>query len=246
MEQTPYPNFWKEEPRFQKKAWRPTDESRRKIQMFGLVQFLLLIGILVIAVFIAKETKKMPPVMAQLPNGLVFEASRVEPGLSLIARKGLVNNVLTLLYYQEGSQNQLALLKQNVRMTILKTSADAMARSAKLTNTTVNLEIIETFETAFRITANRNWFEAMTKANLVKQDKKAKNEAPCYLRTHWEMEGGRYVLTGIIEAMPGDYYQAFLAEKERLHKLTAEELQRELNVRKNTPIPVPDRKTGKL
>ena len=45
MDQTPYTNFWKEEPVRQKQAWRPTDESRRRLQMFGFLQFLLLLGI---------------------------------------------------------------------------------------------------------------------------------------------------------------------------------------------------------
>ena len=48
----------------------------------------------------------------------------------------------------------------------------------------------------------------MTKANLVKQDKKKTAEALVYLSTHWELEDGRYVLTGILEAKPGEYLRS--------------------------------------
>ena len=34
MDPTPYTNFWGEEPDAQKRAWRPTDESRRKLMQF--------------------------------------------------------------------------------------------------------------------------------------------------------------------------------------------------------------------
>jgi hypothetical protein len=86
----------------------------------------------------------------------------------------------------------------------------------------------------------------MTKANLVKQDKKKTAEALVYLSTHWELEDGRYVLTGILEAKPGEYYEAFLDEKKRLRTLSPEDLQRELNIRKNSDIPLPDQKPGKI
>jgi hypothetical protein len=85
----------------------------------------------------------------------------------------------------------------------------------------------------------------MTKANLVKKDKKKDAQALVYLKTHWALEDDHYVLTGIIEAKPGEYYEAFLDEKKRLRSLPAEELQRELNIRRNSDIPLAE-KPGKL
>jgi len=246
MEITPYPNFWKEEPPCQRQAWRPTDQDRRKIQRFGVLQMGLLVAILCVAALITIESKQTPLIYAQLPNGLVFEASKVEAGLDVVARKGLVNDVLPLLYYQEGSDNYLSLLKNNVRMSILTDFAWKIQEAQGQTNVTVHLEIIETFETGGQAGGKRSWFEAMTKANLVRNDKHTRKEAPYYLRTHWEVEGDRCVLTGVLEATPGDYYQAFIAEKDRLHKLSPAELERELNIRQNKPIPVPERKSGKL
>jgi len=246
MDQTPYTNFWKEEPNRQKHAWRPTDESRRRLQMFGFLQFLLLLGIAAVAAMIAKESKRMPPIYAQLPNGLVYETTRVAPDMNRLARTDLANDTLSLLYYQEGADNYLESLKNNVRMTILSSAANSMAPSRGKTATTVHLDIIESFETGSKFTPSRSWFQVMTKANLVKQDKKKATEAVVYLSTHWEMEDDHYILTGVKEAEPGEYYEAFLDEKKRLRTLSPEDLQRELNIRRNSDIPLPDRKPGKL
>ena len=246
MDQTPYTNFWKEEPGRQKQAWRPTDESRRRLQMFGFLQFLLLLGIAAVAAMIAKESKRMPPIYAQLPNGLVYETAQVAPDMNRLARTELANDTLSLLYYQEGADNYLGSLKNNVRMTILTSVANGMAPARGKTTTTVHLDIIESFETGSKFTPSRSWFQVMTKANLVKQDKKKTAEALVYLSTHWELEDGRYVLTGIVEAKPGEYYEAFLDEKKRLRTLSPEDLQRELNIRKNSDIPLPDQQPGKI
>jgi hypothetical protein len=43
------------------------------------------------------------------------------------------------------------------------------------------------------------------------------------------------------EIRPGDYYELFLAEKQRLKKLSKQELEREMGVRKNQEIPLPKR-----
>jgi hypothetical protein len=246
MDQTPYTNFWKEEPNRQKHAWRPTDESRRRLQMFGFLQLLLLLGIAAVAIMIAKESKRTPPIYAQLPNGLVYETTRVAPDMNRLARTDLANDTLSLLYYQEGADNYLESLKSNVRMTILSSAANSMAPSRGKTATTVHLDIIESFETGSRFTPSRSWFQVMTKANLVKQEKKRTTGALVYLLTHWALEHDRYVLTGIVEAKPGEYYEAFLEEKKRLHSLPPEELERELNIRRNSDIPLPDQKPGKL
>ena len=88
MEQTPYTNFWKEEPENQRKAWRPTDESRRRLQMFGLIQFLLLGAIVALGMMIAKETKRVPRIFAQLPDGLVFETTESHPYIPRVAAHG--------------------------------------------------------------------------------------------------------------------------------------------------------------
>jgi hypothetical protein len=245
MEQTPYTNFWKEEPSHQQKAWRPTDGSRRRIQMFGFVQFLLLLGIAGVAIMIAKESKRMPPIYAQLPNGLVYETTQIAPNLNRMTRTELANETLTLLYYQEGADNYLDSIKSNVRMTILSSVANVMAAARAKTTTTVNLEIIESFEINAVFTPSRSYFEVMTKANLVKKDKKKDTQALVYLKTHWALEDDHYVLTGIMEAKPGEYYEAFLDEKKRLRSLPAEELQRELNIRRNSDIPLAE-KPGKL
>ena len=246
MERTPFPNFWKEEPVRQKTAWRPTDQSCRKLRLIGYVQFILLIAIICVAMLIAKESKRMPAVYAQLPNGLVFETKPIVPEMHRLARMNLVNEVLNLLYYQEGGNHYLAELKPNVKMTILSETANNMSRIQDRTNNTIQLNIVETFETAGGTKGNRAWFEAMTKATLIRRDKKSQNDATIYLRTHWEFENDRYILSGLMESKPGEYYEAFLREKERLHNLKPEELERELNIRRNEEIPIPERKSGKL
>ena len=148
MEQTPYTNFWKEEPENQRQAWRPTDESRRRLQMFGFIQFLLLGAIVVLGMMIARETKRVPRIFAQLPDGLVFETIESHPYIHRLARMELVNNTLALLYYQEGANNYLGYLTNNVRKTILADVVRGMALAKQKTNSTVQLTIDETFETS--------------------------------------------------------------------------------------------------
>jgi hypothetical protein len=242
MEQTPYTNFWKEEPENQRKAWRPTDESRRRLQMFGLIQFLLLGAIVVLGMMIAKETKRVPRIFAQLPDGLVFETTESHPYIPRVARMELVNNTLALLYYQEGANSYLGYLTNNVKKTILTDVVRGMALSKQKTNSTVHLTIDETFETSSSPSA----FEAMTKGTLIRRERAASKQAPIYLRTRWIFADNHYVLTGIMESTPGDYNELFNIEKARLQNLTPEQLKRELNIRRNEDIPLPEQNTGKL
>jgi len=61
------------------------------------------------------------------------------------------------------------------------------------------------------------------------------------VRTRWLKQGDRYLLSRVDEVKPGDYYDLFLAEKERLRRLSKEELQRELDVKRNKEIHLPKR-----
>lgn len=246
MEKLPYSSFWKEEPENLKKSWRPTDGVRRKITFIGLIQLFLLVAIVVVSILISRETKKLPPIFAALPDGLVLQTTQVVPGMDRLARRELVNNTLPLLYYQEGADNYLMLLKDCVRGTILGQAAYKMHGSADQTNSTVRLEIIDTFETSAKFSGSKIYFEAMTKAELIKEDRKKRTSVPFYLRSHWEFEDEHFVLTGVIESNPSDYATFFDNEKARLHSLTPEELQRELNIRKNSIIPVIEQNAGKL
>jgi hypothetical protein len=246
METTPYPNFWKEEPQHQATAWRPTDQSKQKLHRFWIVQCLLVCAIAGMAVMIAHESKKTPPIMAQLPNGLVFETSSTPLELDRLARTEMINDILPVLYYQEAGENRLPTVKNNVRLSILSRIAGLMQGANNQTNATARLDIIETFETMAAESKSRMWFEAMTKGDLVRQDKRSRNEANVYIRSHWEYENGRFVLNGMVECKPSEYNEAFLAEKQRLHSMRPEDLQRELNVRPDISIPLPERKSNKL
>ena len=113
-----------------------------------------------------------------------------------------------------------------------------MESAAKQTNSTVYLNVAETFE-VLRVPAKG--FEAVTKANLIKRSSRESTGAPVYIRTRWLLEGSRYRLARVEEIKPGDYYELFLAEKGRLKKLSKQELERELAVRKNQEIPLPKR-----
>jgi len=238
MDPTPYTNFWGEEPDAQKRAWRPTDESRRKLMQFWVVQCLLLVGIIVLAAIITRESKKVPPIYAKLPNGVVYETKAGPLKMDRLARMELVNNVLQILYYQEGSCNYLDTIGQNVKPDIIGQFQADMQSAAKQTNTTVYLKVKETFE-ILHIPAKG--FEAVTKGELIKRSSKESTTAPIYVRTRWLKQSERYLLTRMEEVKPGDYYDLFLAEKERLRQLSKEELQRELDVKMNKEIQLPKR-----
>lgn len=238
MDPTPYTNFWGEEPEIQKKAWRPTDESRRRLMRFWIVQALLLIGIIVLAAMITSESKKVPSIYAKLPNGIVYETKAGPLKMDRLARMELVNNVLQILYYQEGSYNYVDTVGQNVKPAIIAQFQAEMQNAARQTNTTVFLNIAETFEI---LNIQAKGFEAVTKAELIKRSNKESTTAPIYVRTRWLKQGDRYLLSRVDEVKPGDYYDLFLAEKERLRRLSKEELQRELDVKRNKEIHLPKR-----
>ena len=234
----PYPHFWSEEPEARRRAWRPTDEVRRRLIRSWTVQGLLLAGIIVIGILVAKESKRLPPIYAGLPNGVVFATSAGPLQLDRVARIELVNDVLQILYYQEGNLNYLDAVRENVKPQLLAQFRAEMESAAKQTNSTVYLNVAETFE-VLRVPAKG--FEAVTKANLIKRSSRESTGAPVYIRTRWLLEGSRYRLARVEEIKPGDYYELFLAEKGRLKKLSKQELERELAVRKNQEIPLPKR-----
>ena len=99
----PYPHFWSEEPEARRRAWRPTDEVRRRLIRWWTIQGLLLAGIIVIGILVAKESKRMPPIYAGLPNGVVFGTSAGPLQLDRVARIELVNDVLQILYIRRAT-----------------------------------------------------------------------------------------------------------------------------------------------
>ena len=234
----PYPHFWSEEPEARRRAWRPTDEVRRRLIRWWTIQGLLLAGIIALGILVAKESKRMPPIYAGLPNGVVFGTSAGPLQLDRVARIELVNDVLQILYYQEGNLNYLDAVRENVKPQLLAQFRAEMESAAKQTNSTVYLNVAETFE-VLRVPAKG--FEAVTKANLIKRSSRESTGAPVYIRTRWLLEGSRFRLARVEEIKPGDYYELFLAEKGRLKKLSKQELERELAVRKNQEIPLPKR-----
>ena len=234
----PYPHFWSEEPEARRSAWRPTDEIRRRLIRWWTIQGLLLAGIIALGILVARESKRMPPIYAGLPNGVVFETSAGALQLDRVARVELVNDVLQILYYQEGNLNYLDSVRENVKPQLLAQFRAEMESAAKQTNSTVYLNVAETFE-ALQVPAKG--FEAVTKASLVKRSNRESAGAPIYIRTRWLLEESRYRLARVEEIKPGDYYELFLAEKGRLKKLSKQELERELAVRKNQEIPLPKR-----
>lgn len=234
----PYPHFWSEEPEARRRAWRPTDAVRRRLLRWWTIQGLLLAAIIVIGILVAKESKRMPPIYAGLPNGVVFATSAGPLQLDRVARIELVNDVLQILYYQEGNLNYLDAVRENVKPQLLAQFRTEMESAAKQTNSTVYLNVAETFE-VLRVPAKG--FESVTKANLIKRSSRESTGAPVYIRTRWLLEGSRYRLARVEEIKPGDYYELFLAEKGRLKKLSKQELERELAVRKNQEIPLPKR-----
>jgi len=238
MDQKPYPNFWKEEPDNQKKVWRPTDGAKRKIKSIGFIQMLLMVGILVVAVLIFKQTRRIPPIYAQLPDGIVLYTTQTAPEMNMLARRQLVDNVIPLLYYQEGSDNYLKDLVGSVRQSILNEVGHRMSYAVANTNSTVQLKIVDSFETAEKLTGTSQFFDAMTKGELIKQDRSKRVSVPFYVRTHWVYEDNHFILSGILDSNPGEYAQFFEAEKARLHNLTPADLEKELNIRKDTLIPV--------
>ena len=238
MAPTPYPHFWSEEPDARHRGWRPTDEVRRRLIRWWVVQGLLLAAIVIVGILAAKESKRMPPIYARLPNGVVFETSAGPLQLDRVARVELVNDVLQILYYQEGNLNYLDSVKENVKPQLLAQFRAEMESAAKQTNSTVYLNVAETFEV---VHVPAKGFDAVTKANLIKRSNQESAGAPIYIRTRWLLEGSGYRLARVEEIKPGDYYELFLAEKGRLKKLSKQELERELAVRKNQEIPLPKR-----
>ena len=238
MAPTPYPHFWSEEPDARHRGWRPTDEVRRRLIRWWVVQGLLLAAIVIVGILAAKESKRMPPIYARLPNGVVFETSAGPLQLDRVARVELVNDVLQILYYQEGNLNYLDSVKENVKPQLLAQFRAEMESAAKQTNSTVYLNVAETFEV---VHVPAKGFDAVTKANLIKRSIQESAGAPIYIRTRWLLEGSGYRLARVEEIKPGDYYELFLAEKGRLKKLSKQELERELAVRKNQEIPLPKR-----
>src|SRR5690242_18220523 len=115
----PYPHFWSEQPEVQGRAWRPTDEVRRRLMRWWTIQGLLLAGGVALGILIARESKRMPPIYAGLPNGVVFQTVAGAPQLDRIARMALVNDVLQILYYQEGNLNYLDSVSENVKPQLL-------------------------------------------------------------------------------------------------------------------------------
>ena len=238
MAPTPYPHFWSEEPDARHRGWRPTDEVRRRLIRWWVAQGLLLAAIVIVGILAAKESKRMPPIYARLPNGVVFETSAGPLQLDRVARVELVNDVLQILYYQEGNLNYLDSVKENVKPQLLAQFRAEMESAAKQTNSTVYLNVAETFEV---VHVPAKGFDAVTKANLIKRSNQESAGAPIYIRTRWLLEGSGYRLARVEEIKPGDYYELFLAEKGRLKKLSKQELERELAVRKNQEIPLPKR-----
>jgi hypothetical protein len=238
MAPTPYPHFWSEEPDARHRGWRPTDEVRRRLIRWWVAQGLLLAAIAIVGILAAKEGKRMPPIYARLPNGVVFETSAGPLQLDRVARVELVNDVLQILYYQEGNLNYLDSVKENVKPQLLAQFRAEMESAAKQTNSTVYLNVAETFEV---VHVPAKGFDAVTKANLIKRSYQESARAPIYIRTRWLLEGSGYRLARVEEIKPGDYYELFLAEKGRLKKLSKQELERELAVRKNQEIPLPKR-----
>jgi len=240
MERIPYTNFWSEAPEGQRRAWRPTDEVRRRLMRLWTIQALLLTAIVAVGALLAKESKRMPPIFAKLPNGMVFETAIGRLQMDRLARTELVNDVLPLLYYQEGSFNYLGAIRQNVKPQLLGRFQAEMQNASKQTNSTVCLNVVETFEV---LNAPAKGFDAVTKGVLSKRSSKDSASAPIYIRTRWLLSAGRYLLSRVEEIRPGDYYELFLAEKQRLKKLSKQELEREMGVRKNQEISLPKRNT---
>jgi hypothetical protein len=238
MDPIPYTHFWSEEPETQRRAWRPTDEVRRRLMRLWIIQALLLAAIVLVAGVLTRESKRVPPIYAKLPNGVIFETTTGDLQMDRLARTELVNNVLQILYYQEGSFNYLETVRQNVKPQLLGRFRAEMQNASKQTNSTVYLNVVETFE-ALNVPAKG--FDAVTKGVLSKRSNQESASAPIYIRTRWLLAGDRYLLSRVEEIRPGDYYELFLAEKERLKKLSKPELERELGVRKNQEIPLPNR-----
>jgi hypothetical protein len=160
MDPIPYTHFWSEEPEAQRRAWRPTDEVRRRLMRLWIIQALLLAAIVLVAGVLARESKRVPPIYARLPNGVVFETTTGDLQMDRLARTELVNNVLQILYYQEGSFNYLETVRQNVKPQLLGRFRAEMQNASKQTNSTVYLNVVETFE-ALNVPAKG--FDAVTK-----------------------------------------------------------------------------------
>lgn len=240
MDQLPYASFWKEQPEKLKNAWRPTDASRGRLIKFWMLQGFLLVCIIFMGLKLAKESQRLPQIYAKLPNGLMFQTRPVAYEMDKIARVGLVNDTLLLLYYQEGAHNYLNTLTQ-VKPQILAVLSHEMQGSAKQTDTTVQLNIAESFETVYNAKVG---FKVLTKGMLVRREGKKASEAPLYVQTVWLKTGQTFMLSEINEIKPGDYYEGFVREKERLQKLSKEDLERELEVNPDVELQIKARGTS--
>ena len=58
----PYTHFWSEEPEARRRAWRPTDEVRRRLMRLWVIQALLLAAIVLVAGALTRESKRVPPI----------------------------------------------------------------------------------------------------------------------------------------------------------------------------------------
>ena len=86
MDPIPYTHFWSEEPETQRRAWRPTDEVRRRLMRLWIIQALLLAAIVLVAGVLTRESKRVPPIYAKLPNGVVFETTTGDLQMDRLAR----------------------------------------------------------------------------------------------------------------------------------------------------------------
>ena len=194
MDPRPYTHFWSEEPEAQRRAWRPTDEVRRRLMRLWVIQALLLAAIVLVAGALTRESKRVPPIFARLPNGVIFETTTGDLQMDRLARTELVNNVLQILYYQEGSFNYLATIRQNVKPQLVGRFRAEMQDASQQTNSTVYLNVVETFE-ALNVPAKG--FDAVTKGVLSKRTSQESASAPIYIRTRWLLAGDRYLLSRV-------------------------------------------------
>lgn len=241
--QVQHSHFWQENPETVKESWIPSEAKRKALHRWWAIQGLLLVLLLISLGILIQQSFKLPVVFAQLPNGMLLEAHFIPPTINKAARKQLVNDVLQMLYYQEGPFNYLDAIQNHVRPTIHQQTLQRMQAGTGRTNNTIHLEILETFETSFK-TRPRTYFEAITRAVLVSHDKDKRQELDYFIRTHWEYENHRFILTAIMETTPGEYHQAFAAEKERLASLSREQLAAEMDIRTNhlQTLPQPARR----
>ena len=152
-----------------------------------------------------------------------------------LAQTELVNNVLQISI----TRRELQLFSrppQTVKPQLLGRFLAEMQNASKQTNSTVYLNVVETFEA---LNVPTKGFDAVTKGVLGKRSNQESASAPIYIRTRWLLAGDRY-LCRVRKRTDGDYYELFLAEKERL-KNSETGTERKLGMRKNQEIPLPNR-----